>query len=479
MTDLSTPLVVSTEHMAAVFASQAATALRLRSSSAEERVAKIRRLRDAVLAHTEDWYRLAAADLRKPAGEVDMGEILPICVEANDAIANLKKWMKPKRVWPTMMTGGTRSEVQFAPRGRSLIIGPFNYPLNLTLGPLVSAIAAGNTAIVKPSELTPHMSGLICQLIADLFPPDEVATFQGDAQVSQALLDMPFDHIFFTGSPTVGKYVMGAAAKHLASVTLELGGKSPTIVDASADLQLAAASVMFGKFSNAGQTCIAPDYVYVHESVKARWIDCCKAELAKAYGDTAQAQAQSAHYTRIVNPRHTARIAALLEDAKAHGAQVLAGGAVDAAQCYIQPTLLDNIGAGARILDEEIFGPLLPIIGFTDLDAVIAHVNAGPKPLALYIYSKDEARIDKVLTQTQSGGACVNHALIHFLHGNLPFGGVGNSGVGNAHGHYGFKAFSHEKAVVRTQFSMAATLLRAGAVPPWLSKVLRAGFKWI
>ena len=479
MTDLSTPFVASAEQMAAVFASQAATALRLRSSSAEDRIAKIRRLRDAVLAHTEDWYRLAAADLRKPAAEVDIGEILPICVEANDAIANLKKWMKPKRVWPTMMTGGTRSEVQFAPRGRSLIIGPFNYPLNLTLGPLVSAIAAGNTAIIKPSELTPHLSGFICQLIADLFPPDEVATFQGDAQVSQALLEMPFDHIFFTGSPTVGKYVMGAAAKHLASVTLELGGKSPTIVDASADLQLAATSVMFGKFSNAGQTCIAPDYVYVHESVKARWIDCCKAELAKAYGDTAQAQAQSPHYTRIVNPRHTARIAALLEDAKAHGAQVLAGGAVDAAQCYIQPTLLDNIGAGARILDEEIFGPLLPIIGFTDLDAVIAHVNAGPKPLALYIYSKDEARIDKVLTQTQSGGACVNHALIHFLHGNLPFGGVGNSGVGNAHGHYGFKAFSHEKAVVRTQFSMAATLLRAGAVPPWLSKVLRAGFKWI
>ena len=479
MTDLSTPFVASAEHMAAVFASQAATALRLRSSSAEDRIAKIRRLRDAVLAHTEDWYRLAAADLRKPAAEVDIGEILPICVEANDAIANLKKWMKPKRVWPTMMTGGTRSEVQFAPRGRSLIIGPFNYPLNLTLGPLVSAIAAGNTAIIKPSELTPHLSGFICQLIADLFPPDEVATFQGDAQVSQALLEMPFDHIFFTGSPTVGKYVMGAAAKHLASVTLELGGKSPTIVDASADLQLAATSVMFGKFSNAGQTCIAPDYVYVHESVKARWIDCCKSELAKAYGDTAQAQAQSPHYTRIVNPRHTARIAALLEDAKAHGAQVLAGGAVDAAQCYIQPTLLDNIGAGARILDEEIFGPLLPIIGFTDLDAVIAHVNAGPKPLALYIYSKDEARIDKVLTQTQSGGACVNHALIHFLHGNLPFGGVGNSGVGNAHGHYGFKAFSHEKAVVRTQFSMAATLLRAGAVPPWLSKVLRAGFKWI
>jgi len=479
MLDMTHRTLVTQEQIAQAFASQAATALRLRISTAEERIAKITKLRDAVLARREEWYRLAAADLGKPAAEVDIGEILPICVEANDAIRNLKKWMKPKRVWPTMMTGGTRSEVQFAPKGRCLIIGPFNYPLNLTLGPLVSAIAAGNTAIIKPSELTPHLSGMITQLVGELFAPDEVAIFQGDADVSKALLDLPFDHIFFTGSPTVGKYVMGAAAKHLASVTLELGGKSPTIIDASADLELAATSVMFGKFSNAGQTCIAPDYVFVHESVKARWLECCKAELQKAYGADAAAQQASKHYTRIVNPRHTARIKSLLDDAQAHGARVLAGGAVSEGDCYIQPTLLDNIGAGARILDEEIFGPLLPIIEFSKIDTVIDHVNAGPKPLALYIYSRDALCIERVLAQTQSGGACVNHAMIHFLHGNLPFGGIGNSGLGNAHGLYGFKAFSHEKAVVRTQFSMAATLLRAGPVPAWLSKVLRASFKWV
>ena len=479
MLDMTDRTLVTQEHIGKVFDSQAATALRLRTSSAQERIAKITKLRDAVLARREEWYRLAAADLGKPAAEVDIGEILPICVEANDAIRNLKKWMKPKRVWPTLMTGGTRSEVQCAPKGRCLIIGPFNYPLNLTLGPLVSAIAAGNTAILKPSELTPHLSGMISQLIGELFAPDEVAIFQGDADLSKALLDLPFDHIFFTGSPTVGKYVMGAAAKHLASVTLELGGKSPTIIDASADLKLAATSVMFGKFSNAGQTCIAPDYVFVHQSVKARWLECCKAELQKAYGPDAAAQQASKHYTRIVNPRHTARIKALLDDARAHGARVLAGGAVSEADCYIQPTLLDNIGVGARILEEEIFGPLLPIIEFSKIDTVIDHVNAGPKPLALYIYSRDTLSIDRVLAQTQSGGACVNHAMIHFLHGKLPFGGVGNSGLGNAHGMYGFKAFSHEKAVVRTQFSMAATLLRAGPVPVWLSKVLRAGFKWV
>jgi len=479
MLDMTDRTLVTQEHLGQVFASQAATALRLRTSTARERIAKITKLRDAVLARRETWYRLAAADLGKPAAEVDIGEILPICVEANDAIRNLKKWMKPKRVWPTLMTGGTRSEVQCAPKGRCLIIGPFNYPLNLTLGPLVSAIAAGNTAILKPSELTPHLSGMISQLIGELFAPDEVAIFQGDADVSKALLDLPFDHIFFTGSPAVGKYVMGAAAKHLASVTLELGGKSPTIIDASADLELAATSVMFGKFSNAGQTCIAPDYVFVHESVKARWLECCKAELQKAYGADAAAQQASKHYTRIVNPRHTARIKELLDDAQAHGARVLAGGEVREADCYIQPTLLDHIGAGARILDEEIFGPLLPIIEFSKIDTVIDHVNAGPKPLALYIYSRDALSIDRVLAQTQSGGACVNHAMIHFLHGNLPFGGIGNSGLGNAHGLYGFKAFSHEKAVVRTQFSMAATLLRAGPVPAWLSKVLRASFKWV
>ena len=214
-----------------VFDAQAATALRLRSSTAKERIAKIQKLRDAVIAHTEDWYRAAYLDFKKPQGEVDLAEILPVCVEANHAIRHLKKWMKPTRVWPTMLTLGMRSHVQYSPRGRCLIIGPFNYPVNLTLGPLVSAIAAGNTAIVKPSELTPHLSALICKVVREVFTQDEVAIFEGEADVSQALLELPFDHIFFTGSPTIGKYVMGAAAKNLASVTLELGGKSPTIID--------------------------------------------------------------------------------------------------------------------------------------------------------------------------------------------------------------------------------------------------------
>ena len=462
-----------------IFEGQAATALRLRRSTAQQRIAKIRKLRDAVIAHTEDWYRAAHADFRKPPGEVDLGEILPICIEANHAIRHLKKWMRPTRVWPTLLTLGTRSSVQYIPRGRCLILGPFNYPVNLTLGPLVSAIAAGNTVMIKPSELTPHLSGLMAQVVREVFTEDEVAVVEGDAQVAQALQALPFDHVFFTGSPAVGRQVMTAAARHLTSVTLELGGKSPAIVDASANLRLAASNILWAKFTNAGQTCIAPDHVFVHESVKEAWLVCCRAVLQKAYGESSAEQEVSPHLAHMVNARHTARVKALLEDAKSRGARVLLGGGVSEGACFVQPTLLDLLPSDCRLMEEEIFGPLLPVITFRTLDEVIAKINAGPKPLALYIYSQTSAHVNQVLAQTASGGACVNHALLQFLHGNLPFGGVNHSGIGNAHGHYGFKAFSHERAVVRTQVALAATLLGAGEVHPVLRKILRPLLKYL
>ena len=479
MPNNSTNSEPSTSSISSVFDSQAATALRLRSSTAAQRVEKLRRLRDAVLARTEDIYSAAYADFRKPQGEVDLAEILPVCAEANDAIAHLKKWMKPTRVWPTLLTMGTRSHVQYMPRGRCLIISPWNYPVNLTFGPLVSAIAAGNTAIIKPSEMTPHLSGVMTRIVRETFDASEVAIFEGEADVAQTLLDLPFDHIFFTGSPAIGKRVMAAAAQHLASVTLELGGKSPTIVDAGANIALAAQNVMWAKFANAGQTCIAPDYVYVHESVKDEWVANCKAIIEKAYGESFDEQQLSPHLTHIVNDRHTARLKGLLDDASARGARVLFGGGVSEPACFVAPTLLDSVPADARIMEEEIFGPLLPVIPFSDLDSVVANINAAPKPLALYIYSGDDEHIQRVLQQTASGGACVNHSLVHFLHGRLPFGGVNNSGLGNAHGHYGFKAFSHEKAVVRSQFSLAATLFSAGEVPPYVRKFMKSAFKWI
>ena len=477
MTELSANTVPP--ELEQLFARQAATALRLRQSSWQERTAKIRRLRDAVIARTEAWYHAAQADFGKPAGEVDLAEILPVCLEANDAIRNLKRWMRPQRVRPTLLTLGTRSHVQYTPRGRCLIIGPFNYPVNLTLGPLISAVAAGNTAIVKPSELTPALSALIAQVVREVFSEDEVAVVEGDATLAQALQRLSFDHVFFTGSPAIGKHVMAAAAQHLASVTLELGGKSPTIVDASADLRLAARNIVWAKFANAGQTCIAPDHVYVHESVKDAWVQCCRDELHKAFGQSDEQQAQSPHLARIVNSRHASRLVALLDDAKARGAQVLAGGQASADSRYVQPTLLEAASADARIMQEEIFGPLLPVIAYRSLDDVIGQINAAPKPLALYIYSRTRAHIDQVLAQTVSGGACVNHSLVQFLHGRLPFGGVNHSGIGNAHGHYGFKAFSHERGVVQTQLPLAATLFAAGEVPGPIRKALRSALKWL
>jgi aldehyde dehydrogenase (NAD+) len=446
------------QRIRAAFDSQQATSLRWRESTATERIARIRKLRDAMMAQRAAFHDAFMQDYRKPPAEVEASELLPVMDEMRHAIGRLRRWMKPHRVWPTSTMLGTAGAVHYQPRGRVLIIAPWNYPLSLCFGPLVSALAAGNTAIVKPSEMTPAVSALMARIIADTFPASEVALFEGGLPTSQALLDLPFDHIFFTGSPAVGKLVMAAAAKHLTSVTLELGGKSPTIVTASADLKLAAETLMWGKFLNGGQTCVAPDYIYVHESVKPDFIEACRKVLQARYGANAAEQKRSADLTRIVNQRHTQRIAGLLSDAVSRGAMVQAGGDVDLAQCYIAPTLLDRVPAESTIMEEEIFGPVLPILGYADLDSVIADINARPKPLALYVWSRDKQETDKILTRTSSGGACINHCVMHFAHGELPFGGVNNSGIGSAHGHHGFKAFSHERAVLRSSRLMLVKL---------------------
>jgi aldehyde dehydrogenase (NAD+) len=465
--------------MRQVFERQRETALRLRTSTAGERIAKLKKFRDAVIAYTPAWYEAAFADLHKSPGEVDLVELLPTVLELNDAIRHVKGWMKPTRVWPSLMLAGTRSHIRYEPRGRCLIISPWNYPVQLTFRPLVSAIAAGNTAIVKPSEVSPHLSAAMAKLVKEVFPEDEVALFEGDATVAQGLLELPFEHIFFTGSPAIGKVVMAAAAKHLASVTLELGGKSPTVIDASADLDLAAQNIIWSKFLNSGQTCVAPDHVFVHESVKDAFVERCRGELDKAYGKSADEVAKSPFLTHMVNPRHTARVRGLLDDAKARGAQVLTGGTVDEAGSYIAPTLLDGVPADAKVMQEEIFGPLLPIIAFTDLKQVIARINEGPKPLALYVFSSDDGNIDQVLNHTSSGGVCVNHSVVQAVHSNLPFGGVNNSGLGSEGGVFGFRTFSHQRGVVRTQLKLAPKLFRAGEVPMWLRNAVKRFITWL
>lgn len=437
-----------------LFDAQQKRALKLRTSSAAARIERIKRLRALVLDRAEDIYAACHADFAKPAPEVEATEILPVVMEANHAIRHLKAWMRPERKRPTLLMFGTSAEVRFEPRGVCLIISPWNYPLNLSLGPLISAIAAGNTVILKPSEMTPHCAALMAELLAEVFDEDQVAVVQGAVETSQHLLSLAFDHIFFTGSPAVGKIVMKAAAAHLTSVTLELGGKSPVIVDRTADLKQAATNLAWAKFANNGQTCIAPDYLFVHADVADAFVEATRAALDKLYGKR-DGMATNTDYCRIVNDRHHARVKSLIDDATERGAHLAIGGTVDPADNYLAPTVLTDVDSQSRILDEEIFGPVMPIITFTDIDHVIEQINARAKPLALYVYARDKPLIERVLANTSAGGSCVNHSMVQFLHANLPFGGVNNSGIGNSHGHYGFMAFSHERAVVRERFSLA------------------------
>lgn len=433
---------------ARLFESHAATALRLRQSTAAERRGKLTKLLDAILERKDALLDAAHRDLSKHPTETNLTEVLPLVGEAKHALAHLKRWMKPQRISPTLATLGTTSRVVYQPRGRCLIISPWNYPLSLALGPLVSAVAAGNTAILKPSEFTPHTNRVVKDIIDAVFKVDEVAVMEGAAEAATALLSLPFDHIFFTGSPAVGKIVMAAAARNLTSVTLELGGKSPVIVDASADLRSAAEHIIWGKMINAGQTCIAPDYVYVHSDVADRFVDLCRRTIAQRYGESDAAIKSSPDYPRMIHRRHAERVARLIDEAVQSGSQVACGGTSDADARYVAPTLLRDVPPGAQIRKEEIFGPVLPMLTFDSLDTVIAEINAAPKPLALYVWTKSERTVAAIQTNTSSGSLCVNLCLQQFAQHNLPFGGVNTSGIGNSHGFHGFKAFSHERAVM-------------------------------
>ncbi|WP_369937554.1 aldehyde dehydrogenase family protein [Xanthomonas tesorieronis] len=435
--------------IAALFAAQQATALTWRTSSANARRERLRALRAALLARRPALIAAFADDFAKPALEVELTELLPVVDEIATAIAQLPRWMRPRNVAPTLLALGTRARIAYQPKGRCLIVGPWNYPVATVLGPLVSALAAGNTALIKPSEFTPQVNAVLQVVLEAAFAPNEVALVQGGAATAQALLACPFDHVFFTGSAAVGRQVMAAAAQQLAPVTLELGGKSPVIVDRSADLRRAAEVIVWAKLVNAGQTCIAPDTLFVHREVRASLLDRCRTLLARRYGADAQAIAASPHLARMIHPAHAARVAALIDEARAGGAQLLAGGEHDAARRYVAPTLLAQVPPQARIAQEEIFGPVLPVIEFERLEEVLERLDAAPKPLALYLWSRDRARIAQVLARTSSGSAVVNHCLQQFVHSGLPFGGVGASGFGSAHGVHGFRTFSHERALLQ------------------------------
>lgn len=404
------------------------------------RVAQLKKLKQAVLDHQDLFLEALQKDLNKPVFEAYAAEIGYVINEVNEAIKETPKWAKPKRVLPNLLNLPAMGSIHSDPLGVVLIIGPWNYPLQLALAPLIGAISAGNCAIIKASEYAPHTSAALNTVISNLFDEAYVALVEGGVEASQSLLRHPFDHIFFTGSTQVGRIVMAAAAKHLSPVTLELGGKSPCIIEGDADLDLAARRVAFGKFMNAGQTCIAPDYILVQNRVKDGFIAAMQRVITEFFGEDPQ---QSPDYCRIISDKHHQRLVGFLK-----ADQILFGGEADGTDRYIAPTLMHNLDWDDAIMQEEIFGPLLPILTYDHIDEAIEAINDRPKPLALYLFGNQKAVQNKVLRDTSSGGVCINDTLLHMSMPGLPFGGVGESGIGAYHGKASFDVFSHQKSVM-------------------------------
>ncbi|WP_258100170.1 aldehyde dehydrogenase family protein [Marinoscillum pacificum] len=457
---MEAPQVSTKNEFSSLFQSHQKTAMMLKKGTITERKGKLIGLKDWLLDHQHELHQSEYLDLKKPEDEVNVTELYPLIAEARHAISHLDEWTTPQPIRSSMTFFGTRAFVHYEPKGTALIISPWNYPLLLALGPMISAIAAGNTVILKPSEFTPATNKVILKMAHDLFDHNEIQVIEGEAEVSASLLELPFDHIFFTGSPQVGKIVMTAAAKHLTSVTLELGGKSPTIIDETANIRDAAAKLSWAKWTNAGQTCVAPDYLFIHESKKEDFINAYKDATLKMYGDKKS-------YTSIINVKHYHRIEETLQDALNKGANVIISGNNSPEELDIQPVVIDNVTDDMRVMKEEIFGPVFPIMTYQNLDEVIDYINARPKPLALYLYSKNRKNKRKVLQETSSGALVYNDSVLHFGHPHLPAGGVNNSGIGKAHGHAGFLAFSHEKSVLSQQIGLTV----ASTVRPPYSKL--------
>jgi len=420
--------------------------------------------------HETDFVEAIQADLGRPVSEAFAADIGHARLQVRHVLKHFEKWAQPTKASAGILSQPAKAEIIHEPLGVALVIAPWNYPVQLLLEPMAAALAAGNCVVAKPSEMAPACAAVLARLIPQYLDDDAVVVVEGGVTETTALLEQRFDHIFFTGSTAVGKVVMTAAAKHLTPVTLELGGKSPTIVAADADLSVAAKRIVWGKFMNAGQTCIAPDYVLVDEAVKDRFVELVGSAISSFYGKDAKS---SADLGRIVNERHHDRLAGLLSGA---GGVVSTGGQIDRDIKYVAPTVVLDPDLGSSLMTEEIFGPILPIISVPSIDAAIDFVNERSKPLALYIFSSSRDTADRVLERTSSGGACVNHAVVHILPDGLPFGGVGPSGMGSYHGKSGFDAFSHHKSVVRRTTRPDMPLM----YPPYSGikeKILRIVFK--
>ncbi len=429
------------------FKTQQAYKYKLRKSESAERIQTLKNLKRIIEQHETEVYAALAKDLRKSNFESAVTELIFVYGEIDYAIKNLSSWMKPKRIGKTMSNPLAKNRIYYEPKGVCLIIAPWNYPFQLTISPLISAIAAGNCVVIKPSELSPTTSMVVAQIIKKAFNIEQVACFEGNAEVSTALLKLPFDHIFFTGSTKIGKVVMEAAAKNLTSVTLELGGKSPTIIDKDANLQKAAEKIAWGKLVNSGQTCIAPDYIFVHELQAEEFIDLYKTAAIKMYFKS-EDKIDPKTYGKIISSNHYERLKNLVTEAVEKGARIDFGGEFDDKNQTINPVVLSKIPEGTSVMEEEIFGPILPIITYKDLVEVIDQINLKSKPLALYIFSNNNQNIKYIIKNTSAGGTCVNDVLIHISNPKLPFGGVNGSGMGASHGIFGYKNFSHERSIM-------------------------------
>lgn len=443
----------------------------LRSEPLKNRRQRLSSLHRWIHANRPAIHKAMFDDFRKPSAEVDAIEIFHVLNEIRLAIDNLEDWARPKKIDAPLTMLGTRSFIQYEPRGVCLIISPWNYPFSLAVGPLVSALAAGNSAVLKPSEHTPHVSALLKRMCEEIFHDDIVSVVEGDAEISKSLLKLPFDHIFFTGSPAIGKVVMKAAAENLSSVTLELGGKSPTIVTASANLNDACERIAVSKFVNNGQTCVAPDYILVDETILEPFVSLLISKLKLMFSENGNFESGPS-YCRIVNEKQFLRLNELLHDALTRGAHPALGGPVDLKTRFFHPVILTRVPLDCRLMEEEIFGPILPVLSYRDIAEAIELINSKPKPLALYAYTTSRKEKKRLLKETSSGGACINDSGIHFLHHNLPFGGVNNSGIGKSHGRYGFLAFSNEKPVLHQKSGFTTIKLFYPPYTKWSGKIM-------
>lgn len=445
-----------------IFEAQKGNQYVIGNSNASERRAKLSKLHKTILHYRNDIKKALYDDFRKHPSEVDMTDIYPVISEIKHAKSHLAAWMKNQAVHTPLALLGSSSYIKYEPKGVVLIISPWNFPFNLTFVPFVSAIAAGNCVIIKPSEMTPHIATVMHKIVSEIFEPNEVALIEGGIETSTELLKLPFNHIFFTGAPSIGKVVMEAAAKNLTSVTLELGGKSPTIVDESADLELAAKRIALAKWANNGQICIAPDFVYVHESQSDKFLSLTQKYIQQFYGIDA---ATEPSYNRIVNRRHFDRIKSYIDDAVTKGANIITGGQLKETENFIAPTIMTNVDKKSSLMTNEIFGPVLPVYTYSKLEDVVEEIRSGEKPLALYIFSKSNKNTNYILNNTRAGGGCINHCGVHYYNTNLPFGGSNNSGIGKSHGFEGFKSFSNGRGILKQHIPNAIELL----VPPFNS----------